>query len=102
MFASRNGQYRIHQIAFGLKNAPVFFQQMMSNALVSLVGNICLININNVVVWGDSPQEVLQNTSLVIEKLSAARMTVNGNKCCFLDQDVKLLGHFVCKGFVSL
>ena len=74
---------------------------MMNDVLGNLVGRVCLAYIDNIVVWGDTTEEVLQNTSLVIEKLAEAGLMLNGSKCCFLAQEVELVGHVVCKGLIS-
>ena len=56
--------------------------------------------IDDIVVWGDTPQ-VLRNIGQVIERLAEAGLTLNGSKCCFLAKEVELLGHVVREGFVS-
>ena len=62
VFVTRDGQFRFRRMAFGLKNAPAYFQRMMWNALGDLVGKVCLVYIDDIVVWGDTPKEVLHNT----------------------------------------
>lgn len=52
VFVTKEGQYRFVRMAFGLKNAPAFFQRMMLKILGPLVGNICLVYIDDVVIWG--------------------------------------------------
>lgn len=101
VFVTRDGQYRFKRMAFGLKNAPAFFQRMMNSVLGDLVGRVCLAYIDDIVVWGDTTEDVLQNTSLVIEKLAEAGLTLNGSKCCFLAQEIELLGHVVREGLIS-
>ena len=88
-------------MAFGLNTAPAFFQSMINNVLSNLVGRVCLVYIDDIVVWGDTTEEVLQNISLVIEKLAEAGLTLNGSKCCFLAQEIELLGHVVREGLIS-
>ena len=73
----------------------------MNKVLSNLVGRVCLACIDDVVVWGDTTEKALQNTSLVIEKLVEAGLMLNGSKCCFLAQEVVLLGHVVRKGLIS-
>lgn len=56
-------------MAFGLKNAPAFFQRMMTRILGPMIGEICLVYIDDVVVWGSSPQECLENVKRVVRHL---------------------------------
>lgn len=65
------------------------------------MGECCLVYIDDVVVWGDSPVDVLRNTERVVARLRAAGVTLNGAKCCFLSEEIELLGHTVTKGFVK-
>ncbi len=39
-------------MAFGLKNAPAFYQRMMHEVLGDLIDRVCLVYIDDVVVWG--------------------------------------------------
>ena len=101
VFVTRDGQYRLKRMAFRLNNVPAFFQRMMNNVLGNLVGRVCLAYIDNMVVWGNTTEEVLQNTRLVIKKLAEARLMFNGSKCCFLAQEVELLGNVMHEGLIS-
>ena len=65
----------------------------MSSVLGDLVGKVCLVYIDDVVVWGATPQEVLANTRTVMERMAAAGLRLNGAKCCFLAREIELLGH---------
>lgn len=56
VFVTRDGQYRFKRMAFGLKNAPAFFQRMMNNVLGDLVGRVCHAYIDDIVVWGDTTE----------------------------------------------
>ena len=65
----------------------------MSSVLGDLVGTVCLVYIYDVVVWGATPQEVLENTRAVMSRMAAAGLRLNGAKCCFLAHKIELLGH---------
>ena len=84
-------------MAFGLKNAPAFFQRMMQRELRGF-GHCSLIYIDDVVIWGDSPEECLENVEAIIRRLKDAGITCNGAKCCFLSKEIELLGHRVKEG----
>ena len=46
-------------MTFGFTNMQACFQRIMQWVLGELVGKMCLVYINNVVVWGQNPEEVL-------------------------------------------
>lgn len=58
----------------------------------------CLIYIDDVVVWGNSPEECLKNVTDIVQTLKRAGITCNGEKCCFLSTQIELLGHIVEQG----
>ena len=57
---------------------------MMHEVLGDLVGMSCLVYIDNIVVWGDIPQEVLTWMWRVMGRLADVGIVLNGAKCCFL------------------
>lgn len=65
-------------MAFGLKNAPAYYQRMMLNILGPLVGTTCLVYIDDVVIWGDSAEECLANVRAVMLKLANKGVMCNG------------------------
>ena len=40
--------------------------------------------IDDVVVWGAMPEEVIANTRVVMGRMAAAGLRLNDAKCCFL------------------
>ena len=50
----------------------------MSSVLGDLLGKVCLVYIDDVVVWGAMPQVVLANTRTVMERMAAAGLRLNG------------------------
>ena len=85
-------------MAFGLKNAPAFFQRMMNKILGSLIGKICLVYIDDVVIWGTTPAECLANVKTVVRRLRAHGLLCNGEKCYLLATKIELLGHVIDSG----
>jgi orotate phosphoribosyltransferase-like protein len=54
---------------FGPKNAPAVFQQMMNRALGKLLYKKACVYLDDIIVWGKTFEEVLQNTEEVIKCL---------------------------------
>ena len=73
---------------------------MMHEVLGDLVGTSCLVYIDDIVVWGDTPPEVLTRTRRVMDRLADVGIVLNGAKCFFLASEIELLGHHIEKGFV--
>ena len=62
------------------------------------MGKICLIYIDDVVIWGDSAQECLQRVEEVVMRLKDNGVICNGEKCCLLSTKMELLGHTIHAG----
>ena len=42
----------------------------MQRVLGELVGKTCLVYVDDIVVWGDTPEEVLERTQEIIERFA--------------------------------
>ena len=87
---------------FGLKNATASFQRLMELVLADLRGKICLVYLDDIVVYSPSVQRHFQDLQAVLEKLCAAGLTVNLKKSKFCLHKIKYLGHVVsAKGIAA-
>lgn len=81
--------------AFGLKNAPATFQRAMNNILGNLIGRCCLVYLDDIIIFGSSLQQHLENLNKVLERLIQANLKVQLDKCEFLKKRMRVLGHVV-------
>ena len=56
---------------FGLKNAPATFQRMMDTALRGLIGKICFVHLDDIVVFGRTIEEHNKNLVTLLERLKS-------------------------------
>ena len=71
---------------------------MMGNILGDLIGDCCLVYIDDVVIWGDTAEECLANVHRVVRRLREHGVLCNGEKCCLLSTRIELLGHTIESG----
>ncbi|GKT29852.1 Transposon Ty3-I Gag-Pol polyprotein [Aduncisulcus paluster] len=90
-FSTPWGIYEWIRLPFGLKCAPAFFQMVMSNLLEDLQ-EICRCYIDDIIIWGNTQEELQENTTKVLEKLREFRLKINPNKCKFGMKQVEHLG----------
>jgi hypothetical protein len=57
---------------FGLCNAPATFERLMETVLAGLQWDICLIYLDDVIIYGKNFDEMIRNLSLVFDRLSSA------------------------------
>lgn len=96
-FTTHNGHYEFIRMPFGLKNAPATFQRMMNNVLREHVNKICVIYMDDILVFSTSLQEHLINLEKIFKTLREANLKVSLNKSDFLRKETEFLGHIVTK-----
>ena len=80
---------------FGLTNAPATFQRLMECILAGLNMEQCLIYIDDIIIFGSSVDEHLQRLDNVLGRIRAAGLKLQTKKCCFVQEQVRYLGHIV-------
>jgi len=53
----------------GLQNSPVTHQRHVMMALRDLIGQICHVYLNDIIIWSQSLEEHEQNVALILEAL---------------------------------
>ncbi len=96
------GTFAFNRVPFGLCNAPVWFQRAMVGILEGLVGTVCVIFIDDLVIWGDSVDEFVTNLELVFQRLRKYNVHLKPSKCQFGVTTVKFLGYIVDQDGVQL
>ena len=92
--------YEWLRIPFGLSNAPPFIQCFMNDCLVSLRDVICIPCLDNVLCYGKTFDEHLENLRVVLRRLKQYRIKLRAEKHVFLKQEVKYLGKIILeKGY---
>ena len=96
-FTTEVGLYEFCVMPFGLCNAPVTFQRLMEKVLHGLVGKVCLVYLDDVLVLGKEFDEHLRNLELVWERLRESGLHLKPEKCHLVQEEVEYLG-FVVSG----
>ncbi len=94
-FATPNGLYEFTRVPFGVKTAPSAFQRMMTEVFRGLVGDVCEVFVDDIVVKGRSVEDLTVNLDKVLTRLHRHHLTVNPDKTTPCAQEVEYLGHIV-------
>ena len=89
------GFYEYERMLFGLTNAPATFQHLMENCLGELHLSWCIIYLDDIIVFSDSPSERLRRLRGVFAKLDKVGLKLKPNKCEFFKTKITYLGHIV-------
>ena len=101
-FSTRQGHYEYNVLPFGLKDAASSFERMMMMTLSNLVGPAVLVYLDDVIVFGKSVEDHLNNLRKVLMKLRDNGIKLRLEKCNFLKTKVKYLGHQVSRDGISM
>lgn len=94
-FTTEGGHFEYQRLPFGLVNAPATFQRLMDRLLFELKGEECFVYLDDIIIFSETFDEHCTRLGNVLERLRAANLKVNLEKCAFLQESVKYLGHIV-------
>ena len=90
------GFWECECMSFGLTNAPATFQRLMESCLDEVHLNCCIIYLDDIIVFSQTPEEHVHRL-----RLKAAGLKSKPSKCDFFKKEIKYLGHVVSKEGVS-
>ena len=97
------GLYECESMPFGLCNAPPTFQRLMQNCLGELNLTYCLIYLDDVIVFSDTPDEHLRRMRVVFDHLCEHGLKLKPSKCEVFKSEINYLAHHVSrKGVLPL
>lgn len=94
-FVTTEGLHEFNVMPFGLCNAPGTYQRLMDLTLAGLQWKTSLIYLDDVIILGNDFGQHLDNLKEVFERIRAAKLKINPEKCQLLRESVHFLGHIV-------
>jgi hypothetical protein len=94
-FIVESNVYEWNRLAFGLTNAPGTFQRTMNNILQTVIEKICLVYLDNIIVFSKSAEEHVENLKTIFDLLEKANLRLKLEKCKFMQSSVDYLGHVI-------
>lgn len=80
---------------FGLKNAPATFQRLMDVVLSGLQGTDLFVYLDDIVIYARDITEHENKFKNLAKRLTSAGLTLQTEKCHFLNREVTYLGHII-------
>ncbi len=100
-FSAGTGLYQFRMMPMGISNAPPSFQRLMELVLRGLHWSVCLIYLDNIIVYSaDFPQH-LQHLREVFQRFRTAGLKRKPSKCHLASSSVTFLGHRVSSAGVE-
>jgi hypothetical protein len=92
-FQAGNQIYQFRVMPFGVMNGSATFQRLMTKVLGELIGDICFVYCEDVIVYSSSPEQHVEDVRKVLERLRAAGLTLSVEKCRLGHLEVDYLGN---------
>ena len=83
---------------FGLSDAPPFFQAFMNHVLFDKLFNGVLCYLDDVVIYGDSKSECIDNCKWVLSRFRKFKLYCKIEKCQFFPTKIEYLGFLIKEG----
>ena len=96
------GLYECESMPFGLCNALPTFQRLMQNCLGELNLTYCLIYLDDVIVFSDTPEENPWRMRVVFDHLREHGLKLKPSKCDVFKSEINYLAHHVSQKGVLL
>lgn len=100
-FITHKGLFQWCKMPFGLANSPKTFERLMELVLSGLHWDRCLVYIDDLIVYGKTFTETLNNLVAVFERLRTANLKLKPKKCVFFQDEIRYLGHIVSENGIK-
>lgn len=94
-FITHNGLFEFNVLPFGLCNSADTFQRLMTHILGGLEWSLCLVYIDDLIIFSRTLDEHLEQLVRVFQRLRDANVRLKPSKCHFMKSEVEYLGHVV-------
>ena len=97
-FSCEFGFYEYTVMPMGLTNACATFQRLMNSVLDGLLGKICLVYLDDIIIYSNSDEEHKTHVNMVADRLRENNLKVKLSKCHFAREQVEYLSHIISNG----
>ena len=91
-FICPRGMYRFRTMPFGLCNAGATFQRLMDIVMTGLNLNVCLVYLDDIIVYSSTLEQHLERLVTVMERLRTAGLKLKPEKMCSISEVCVILG----------
>ena len=96
-FSTKYGLFDFTTMPFGLMTAPATYQQLMELALSGLQWSLCLVYLDDVIVFSEDFDEQVDCLDQVLTRIGSAGLKLKPSKCVFFATKLSFLGHNLSK-----
>ncbi|MEZ4720247.1 MAG: RNase H-like domain-containing protein [Flavobacteriales bacterium] len=100
-FITRKGSYSFKRLPQGLCNSSSSFQRVMNVVMRGLNYNICLIYLDDIIIFSSTIDDHLERLKILFQRLRDANLKLKPSKCQLMKERVEFLGHVVSEDGVE-
>ena len=100
-FISEFGKLEYLVMPIGLKNAGSTFQRMMDKVLEGLIGEICFVYLDDIIIFSEDLEGHEERVKQVLDRLKSNGLQIKIKKCEFIKTSILFLGHLISYGQVE-
>lgn len=94
-FACQFGFFQYKVMPMGLTNACATFQRLMNHVLGDLIGNICAVYLDDIIIYSDNIEEHFKHIQMVCDRLRQHNLKISLKKCKFFQTRIEYLSHII-------
>ena len=95
------GKFEFTQASFGIATSPDFLKDLM-NKLFFGFGSFCVVYMDDLLIFSDSPEQHLEHLEKIFEKFRTSKLKVKLSKSEFFKEELEFLGHKIGIHGISL
>ena len=101
-FVTPFGKYQFEAVPFGLAQALVYFQQLISIVLQGW-SDFAMAYLDDIIIFSKNKAEHLKHIEIIFQKLKETGLKLKESKCDFFKREIHYLGHLISdKGIYPL
>ena len=89
------GLFEFTRMPMGLCNSPATFMRLMDLGFGDLNFQSILIYLDDILLFGSSPEELLKRTDIVLSRLASMNLKIQPEKCHWFQEQLHYLGHLI-------
>ena len=93
-FVVQMGKWQFKQTAFGLSQAPAYFQLLIDKVLMGC-SNFAMGYLDDIIIFSNTEEEQLQHLEEIFIRLCNFGLKMKHEKCSFFKKHIQYLGHLV-------
>ena len=100
-FMCSKGTFEYLVLPMGLTNAVETFQRMMNKVLQGLIGQICEVYLDDIIIYSDSIETHIEHVKEVVKRLQQYNLKIKLSKCKIAEEKIEYLSHVISYGQIQ-